>query len=169
MFAVKADVKAGSTPAIAPRQHAAFFRQSGWMMIAAVMGGAMTWGLHFLAKSPKLPERGIRHFRHTAHADHRHSRDAVADGVQPTGRRRSGAEPGTPGGGHDPADVAVDLSAVPGGVDRHSRLSGTIAAHWHLSHIAALWWTLPVLLFAFWLPMFSGVLQGQQDFFWVGG
>src|ERR1051325_8180970 len=36
---------------------AAFFRQSGWMIFAAVVGGAMTYGLHFLTKSPRLPEK----------------------------------------------------------------------------------------------------------------
>jgi O-antigen/teichoic acid export membrane protein len=32
----------------------------------------------------------------------------------------------------------------------------------------ALWLTLPILLFSLWLPMFSGVLQGQQNFLWLG-
>ena len=36
------------------KPHAAFFRQSGWLMIAAVVGGALTWGVHFLAKA--IPE-----------------------------------------------------------------------------------------------------------------
>ena len=28
--------------------------------------------------------------------------------------------------------------------------------------------TLPLLLVSLWLPMFSGVVQGRQDFFWLG-
>src|SRR5450755_1219145 len=36
------------------KPHAAFFRQSGWLMIAAIAGGALTWFVHFLAKS--IPE-----------------------------------------------------------------------------------------------------------------
>src|SRR5687767_15170808 len=30
--------------------HAAFFRQSGWLMIANIGGGMLTWGVHFLSK-----------------------------------------------------------------------------------------------------------------------
>jgi len=45
---------------------------------------------------------------------------------------------------------------------------GTILAQWKISNPAALWLTLPVLLFTTWLPMFYGVLQGQQNFLWMG-
>jgi len=45
---------------------------------------------------------------------------------------------------------------------------GTICAQWKISDPAALWLTLPVLLFTVWLPMFYGVLQGQQNFFAMG-
>ena len=34
-----------------PKPHAAFFRQSGWLMIANIGGGALMWAVHFLAKS----------------------------------------------------------------------------------------------------------------------
>ena len=37
-----------------------------------------------------------------------------------------------------------------------------------LTSPAALWVTVLVVLFSLWLPMFWGVLQGQQDFFWLG-
>ena len=36
------------------KPHAVFFRQSGWLMVSAIAGGAMTWGVHFLSKS--IPE-----------------------------------------------------------------------------------------------------------------
>ena len=35
-------------------EHASFFRQSGWLMIANVAGGALMWAVHFLAKA--IPE-----------------------------------------------------------------------------------------------------------------
>ena len=41
-------------------------------------------------------------------------------------------------------------------------------AQWNISNPAALWLTLPVLLFTVWLPMFSGILQGQQNFLSLG-
>lgn len=43
-----------------------------------------------------------------------------------------------------------------------------IVAGWHLPNATALWVTLPLLLASLWLPMFSGVVQGRQDFFWLG-
>ena len=45
---------------------------------------------------------------------------------------------------------------------------GTIMAQWNIANPAAIWLTLPVLLFTAWLPMFYGVLQGQQNFLWMG-
>ena len=41
-------------------------------------------------------------------------------------------------------------------------------AQWNITNPAAIWLTLPVLLFTVWLPMFYGVLQGQQNFLWLG-
>src|SRR5471030_2987693 len=47
-----------STPAKAASQHAAFFRQSGWLMIAAMASGVLMWGVHFLAKKIPAAEYG---------------------------------------------------------------------------------------------------------------
>ena len=43
-----------------------------------------------------------------------------------------------------------------------------ILAAWKLANPAGLWITLLVVLLSFWLPLFWGVLQGQQNFFWLG-
>src|SRR5262249_51822930 len=43
-----------------------------------------------------------------------------------------------------------------------------IVAGWHLPDKTALWITMFVVLFFLWQPMFLGVLQGRQDFFWMG-
>jgi len=43
-----------------------------------------------------------------------------------------------------------------------------ILAAWKLPSVAGLWITVVVLLLTFWLPIFSGVMQGQQNFFWLG-
>jgi O-antigen/teichoic acid export membrane protein len=37
-----------------------------------------------------------------------------------------------------------------------------------LTNAAALWVALPMVLFSIWVPIFSGVLQGQQNFLWLG-
>lgn len=43
-----------------------------------------------------------------------------------------------------------------------------IVAAWHLSNSAGLFVALVAVLASVWSPLFSGVLQGRQDFFWLG-
>jgi len=43
-----------------------------------------------------------------------------------------------------------------------------IVADWHLSNPVALWLLLLVILFSLLMPMFNGVMQGQQNFLWLG-
>jgi O-antigen/teichoic acid export membrane protein len=43
-----------------------------------------------------------------------------------------------------------------------------IAERWQLDGLEILWVTLAVVLMNLWMPLFSGVLQGRQDFFWLG-
>jgi O-antigen/teichoic acid export membrane protein len=47
-------------------------------------------------------------------------------------------------------------------------LQNQLVAGWQLSNPAALWVALPVVLGCLWLPMFLGILQGQQNFLWLG-
>jgi O-antigen/teichoic acid export membrane protein len=44
----------------------------------------------------------------------------------------------------------------------------TIVNRWQLGTASGLIVTLPVLLVSIWMPLFSGILQGRQDFFWLG-
>jgi O-antigen/teichoic acid export membrane protein len=43
-----------------------------------------------------------------------------------------------------------------------------ILTRWQITNPAGLWITLFVVLFSLWMPMFWGVMQGQQNFFWLG-
>lgn len=43
-----------------------------------------------------------------------------------------------------------------------------LMACWGLPSAMTLWVTLGALLMNLWMPVFSGVLQGRQDFFWLG-
>ena len=45
---------------------------------------------------------------------------------------------------------------------------GAIVQSWKLPNAVALWVTLFVVLASLWTPLFAGVLQGRQDFFWFG-
>lgn len=47
-------------------------------------------------------------------------------------------------------------------------LQGLLVERWQLSNPAAIWITLLVWLCSLWLPMFWGLMQGKQDFLWMG-
>ena len=46
------------TPPAAPHQHAAFFRQSGWLMIANIGSGVLFYLVHLLSKKISVAEYG---------------------------------------------------------------------------------------------------------------
>lgn len=153
-------------PTVDHKPHAAFFRQSGWLMIAAVLGGALTYGVHFLNKV--IPDA-----------------EYTAFGVL---LMVVSCVPGTP---LQMVFAQQSAAALATGRERQlSRLIWTavrwtflawlvvvaavfifqkqIVAGWHLPSFWLLWITLPLLLFSLWSPMFGGVMQGRQDFFWMG-
>ncbi|MDE3066042.1 MAG: hypothetical protein KGJ60_00680 [Verrucomicrobiota bacterium] len=155
-----------SIPTVEPRSHALFFRQSGWLMIANVGGGLMMLAVHLLNKKippaqygifgvllavamfvPNMPLQMV-FAQQTA--------QALA-----TGRRRELAGMirlawlGTFG-----LFLLLGLAVFLWQTD--------ILTGWRISNPADLWITVFVVLFSFWLPMFWGVLQGQQNFFWLG-
>jgi O-antigen/teichoic acid export membrane protein len=150
----------------ATAHRASFFRQSGWLMIATVVGGVFMTAVHFLSKA--LPTAAYGEFgvllsvamfipamplqmvlaQQTAQALALHREHELSGLIR-------AAWLGT---------FAIWLVAA--GVVL--LFQGTILAQWKISDPAALWLTLPVLLFTVWLPMFSGVLQGKQNFLWLG-
>jgi len=149
-----------------PHQHAAFFRQSGWLMIANIGGGFMFYLVHLLSKKITVAEYGafgvmlavamcvpnmplqMVFAQQTARA-------------LATGRERALAGMirlawlGTFGLALLFA-IAVIIWRAP------------IMEAWKLPSAAGLWITLGVVMFSFWLPMFMGLMQGQQNFFWLG-
>ena len=158
--------KTETIPTIDHKPHAAFFRQSGWLMVAAIAGGALTWGVHFLNKAipaaeysafgvllmvvaclPTMPLQMV--FA-------QQSALALA-----TGRERQLAS-------------LIRLTwlwtfilwALGAAVVFVFRKQ--IVAGWHLPNELGLWVTLVLLLVSLWAPLFGGLLQGRQDFFWMG-
>jgi len=148
------------------KHHIAFFRQSGWLMMANVGSGVMMWAVHLLNK--KIPPEQYGIFGVLL---------AVAMFV-----------PNLP-----LQMVFAQQTALALATDRRRELAGMIRlawlgtlglflllgigtfiwqrdilAGWQITNPADLWITLFVVLFSFWLPMFWGVLQGQQNFFWFG-
>jgi len=143
-----------------------FFRQSSWMMTTTVGGSALAWAVHLLAK--KIPEQEYGVFgvllavtmcvpnlplqmvfaQQTAVALASNRARELAGMIRL-------AWLGTFG---------LWLVAASGALIWH----GAILARWQISNPMAFWLTLPVVLFSLWLPMFWGVMQGRQDFFWLG-
>jgi len=155
-----------SAPLSATAHRASFFRQSGWLMFATVAGGMFMTAVHFLSK--RIPEEEYGQFvaflsvamfipamplqmvlaQQTARARALHREHELSGLIR-------AAWLGT---------FLVWLLAVVAVL----LFQGKIMAQWNISNPAAIWLTLPVLLFTAWLPMFAGVLQGQQNFLWLG-
>ena len=153
-------------PTIDHKPHAAFFRQSGWLMIANIVGGAMTLGVHPLNK--RIPDSEYTAFGVLL----------MVVSCLPTMPLQM---------------IFAQQSAQALATGRERQLSGLIrlawlwtfivwalgalivlvfqkqiVAGWQLPDALGLWVTLPLILASLWLPMFGGVLQGRQDFFWLG-
>ena len=158
--------KTETLPTIDHKPHAAFFRQSGWLMIAAIAGGALTWGVHFLNKVINPAEYSAFGVLLMVVAClpamllqmvfAQQSALALA-----TGRERQLA--GMIRLAWLWTFIAWGLGAAVVFVFRKQ-----IVAGWHLPNELGLWVTLALLLVSLWAPMFGGVLQGRQDFFWMG-
>jgi len=153
-------------PTIDHKPHAAFFRQSGWLILTAISGGALTYLVHFLNKviSPAeyaafgallalvacLPVAPVQM------VFAQQSALALATG-------RTGQLSGL-------IRLAVVwifilwlLGAAVVLFFQHS-----IVSIWHLPGALGLWVTVVLVPVTLWVPLFSGVLQGLQDFFWLG-
>jgi O-antigen/teichoic acid export membrane protein len=158
--------KVEPTPISAAAHRASFFRQSGWLMFATVGGGVFMLGVHLLSHFMKAGEYGqfvaflsVAMFipamplqmvlaQQTARALALHREHELSGLIR-------AAWLGT---------FLVWLVAVAVVL----MLQHTIMAQWDITDPAAIWLTLPVLLFSAWLPMFYGILQGQQNFLWLG-
>jgi len=160
--------KAAFPPAAAAAQHASFFRQSGWLMIANISGGALMWMVHFLSKSKSV--------------------SAAEYGVFGTLLAVAMCVPTIP-----LQMVMAQQSARALATHRERELAGTIRLlwigtflvaaalavvvfifqqtileRWGITNPAALWVTVAVVLLSLWMPLFWGLLQGQQNFLWLG-
>lgn len=158
--------KVQAIPTVDHKLHAAFFRQSGWLMVANIAGGLMTLGVHPLNKKisdaeysafgvllmvvaclPTMPLQMV-FAQQSAHA-------------LATGRERQLA-------GMIRLAWLWTFIVWMLGATGIFLFQGTIVKDWQLPNATGLLVTLPLLLASLWVPMFSGVLQGRQDFFWLG-
>lgn len=147
-------------------QRASFFRQSGWLMIANIASGVLMWAVHLLNKAippgeygsfgvflavvmllPTIPLQMVL-AQQTA--------KAIAQG-----REREVA------GVIHAVWLATTLVWLAGAAIV-LLCQQTILDRWQMTSPVGLWITLVIVLFSLWLPMFWGVLQGQQSFLWLG-
>ncbi len=155
-----------SKPATESSHRSTFFRQSGWLMVANVGGGILMWGVHFLSKKVGKVEYGLFGTLSSlvmcipaiplqmvmAHQ----AAKAIA-----TKREREAA--GMVRAVWLATFVIWLLAAVV-----VWNYQGRIIERWKLTNPASLWVTMVVILLSVWLPMFSGVLLGQQNFLSLG-
>jgi len=162
----EADATPEMTAKPAEKQHASFFRQSGWLMFANVASGALMYGVHFFSKV--IPESEYSIFGALLALTMcipimplqmvfaQQTATALATGRQ---KQLSGM--------FRRAWLGVTLLWGVGALIMWFAQDQLIA-RWQLSNPAALWITLLVILASAWLPMFLGLLQGKQDFFTFG-
>ncbi len=153
-------------PLHAAKQHSAFFKQSGWLMIASIAGGLLSFGVHFLSK--KIPEAQYSIFAALL----------MVTAVLPTTPLQMILAQQTA------AALATNRTRQLAGMIRVAFLSlfvvwlavavvvfifqGQIVERLSLGSALPLWITLLTVLLSLWAPMLGGVMQGKQDFFTMG-
>ncbi len=146
----------------------AFFRQSGWLMIANLVTGALMWGVHVVTGKtlteaeygtvvkmfavtiliPVIPLQSV-FARETAAAMALGQTQSLAGLI-----RKSMA-----------GIFAIWLAALVVML----WFQPTILTEWKVADPAALWLLAVVVLGMMWFPLFFGALQGSQNFLWLGG
>ena len=155
-----------SPPKTEVEHRAAFFRQSGWLMMANIAGGVLMWLCHFLARAMGKDEYGLFITLLTAvmlvpaiplqMVFAQQTAKALA-----TGRER---------------ELAGLIRMICLGLFSAWAVlcvavfifQSTILKFWGVQDAIGLWITMPILLVTLWAPIFMGVLQGQQNFLWLG-
>jgi O-antigen/teichoic acid export membrane protein len=159
------EVTSPTAPA-APHQHAAFFRQSGWLMIASIGSGFLFYLVHLLSKKISVAEYGAFGVMLAVAMCVPNLPLQMVFAQQTARALATGRERALAG--------MIRLAWL--GTFGLALLFTVAVAVWHdqimqawkLPSPAGLWITLGVVLLSFWLPMFLGLLQGQQNFFWLG-
>jgi O-antigen/teichoic acid export membrane protein len=150
----------------APHQHAAFFRQSGWLMIANIGGGGMFYLVHLLSKKISVAEYGAFGVMLAVAMCVPNMPLQMVFAQQTAKALATGKERALAGmirlAWLGTFALALIFAVVV--VICHTH----IMTAWKLPGAMGLWILLGVVMLSFWLPMFMGLMQGQQNFFWLG-
>lgn len=155
-------------PAAALDQRSSFFRQSGWMMLTSVGSGVLMSLVHILSKF--VPNEEYAAFGALLQLLNWITIPVI--GLQVTIAQQTSAVVSAEGRRQLAATIRF-LAGVTFGL--WLALAAAILAlqpqllRWlQLANPAALWVTLVLGLVMFWLPLTQGLLQGRQNFLWLG-
>jgi O-antigen/teichoic acid export membrane protein len=148
----------------------AFFRQSGWLMIATTLGGVFMYAVHMVANPASIGSAEYGVF--TCLLQGLNLLGIPASGLQTVFAQQTAAAVTEERRRH----LAATLRGVAAGTfifwcvcaAGTAVFQNALARTLQLPGMAPLWITLFLGLFALWLPMTWGVLQGKQDFTWYG-
>jgi O-antigen/teichoic acid export membrane protein len=166
-----------------------FFRQSGWMMIASIAGGGFMWAVHLVMQKPvdQLPIVPIRDFLarfiQAPPSEAQYGLFATllnlvmwmsipSNGLQTVFAQQAAASSDDQRERQLRGTVRSVLSATTliwGVLTVLFFLSrNRILAGLNVPDPMALWLTVFVGLPILWTPIFAGLLQGRQNFLWLG-
>lgn len=166
--AESASKPADDAPTSIPMSRGAFFRQSGWMVMATVVSGLAMYGVHPLAKVIPQSEYGIFGLLVAL----LNCLAIPSIGLQMMFAQQTAAAL-TP-------DEQHRLSTATRGVLLGMTLiwvvfalvalvfQEAIVTRWKISNPLALWITLLIGLAALCTPVLGGIVQGKQNFLWLG-
>jgi O-antigen/teichoic acid export membrane protein len=163
------EVKTATLPATAEKHHLTFFRQSGWMMMAATASGALMYCVHpIVSRGMPKEEYGV----FTTLLQVVTMMSIPAGGLQPVIARQQAAAITD----HEQRVVASEFRAVWKAILTLWLVMAAVAgvfwkpalAGLKISNPAALAMTVIIGLAAMWMPLVMGMLQGRQNFLWLG-
>ncbi len=161
--------KVETRPVSDDKHHLAFFRQSGWMMIAATASGGLMYCVHpIVSRGMPAAEYGV----FTALLQVVTLMTVPAGGLQPVIAQQQAAAITE----EQQRVVASEFRAVWKVIFYAWMVSTVVATACWPQMVAALKienpWAVPVTvaigLLAMWMPLTMGLLQGRQNFLWLG-
>jgi len=145
-----------------------FFRQSGWLLIASNLGGALMWLVHTVARRMPADEYSVM----TTLLQSLIFLGSIGVAVQSVFAQQAAAAVTEEAQRHLRAAVwrvAVAVFVVwLAGAFLTWAYSSKLLADYRIANPAALWMAAVFALLQLWLPISTGLLQGRQDFLWLG-
>jgi len=147
----------------------AFFRQSGWMVIATTAGGALMWLVHYVTNR-SMPEAEYGVF--TTLLQVLNIMTIPAIGLQLTFVQQSATAEDEAARARLAGTARALLKGTfllwLAGVAAVWLFQRQILADYKIAYPGALWALVALGLTSLWSPVFMGILQGRQNFLWLG-